>query len=145
MIVTTSDIIKEALTWEGTPYHHQAAVKGVGVDCAYFVGKIAEEVGLLKNFHVEPYSIEWHMHNEGEKMLAIIEGFGARLVEVARPGDILAFKYGRSCSHLGIMLHDNKFIHASIKHKRVMIEELRDDYLERHKHTYIYPGVIHDY
>ena len=25
--------VAEALTWLGTPYHHQGRVKGVGVDC----------------------------------------------------------------------------------------------------------------
>lgn len=144
-MIKSSKIVETAMSWFGTPYHHQAAVKGVGVDCAYFIGKIAEEVGLLEKFEVEPYSVEWHMHNEGEKMLAIIEGFGCRKIKAPRPGDILAFKYGRSCSHLGLMLRDNKFIHASQKHKQVIIEELRDDYLKRHLYTYAYPGVRHDY
>lgn len=25
--------VAEAITWLGTPYHHQGRVKGVGVDC----------------------------------------------------------------------------------------------------------------
>jgi len=30
-------IIAEARSWIGTPYHHQAALKGVGYDCLGFV------------------------------------------------------------------------------------------------------------
>jgi cell wall-associated NlpC family hydrolase len=135
-------IIEEARSWLYTPYHHQAAVKGIGVDCAYFIGAIAENVGLIDKFYVEPYSIEWHMHNPEEKMLQIIEGFGAVKVENYKPGDILVFKYGRSCSHLAILLPDNFIIHASIKHKMVLAEEFRDDYVTRYKCAYAYPGVV---
>jgi cell wall-associated NlpC family hydrolase len=143
--IRSTDIVNAALSWNGTPYHHQAAVKGVGVDCAYFIGSVAEECKFIDKFYVAPYSVEWHIHNEGEKMLEIVEGFGCKRIAKPRAGDILAFQYGRSCSHLGIMLRNNTFIHASLKHKRVIIEELRDDYLERHKFTYTFPGVRHDY
>lgn len=27
------EAVTEALTWLGTPYHHQGRIKGVGVDC----------------------------------------------------------------------------------------------------------------
>ena len=36
-------IILEAMDWVGTPYHHQARVKKVGVDCAQLVAGVAEK------------------------------------------------------------------------------------------------------
>ena len=27
-------VVAEAIAWLGTPYHHRARIKGVGVDCA---------------------------------------------------------------------------------------------------------------
>ena len=33
MTVTRTDIIAEARAWIGTPYRHQASLKGVGCDC----------------------------------------------------------------------------------------------------------------
>ncbi len=133
-------LIKEALSWEGTPYHHQAGVKGIGVDCAYLIGHIAKNAGLIKEFQVQPYSIEWHIHNSEEKMIDVIKVFGCTEVplEEMQPGDILAFQYGRSCSHLALLLEDNFIIHASIKHGKVMIEELRDDYLNRLRYAFKY-------
>jgi NlpC/P60 family putative phage cell wall peptidase len=32
-MIEASAVIAEARTWKGTRFHHQAAVKGVGVDC----------------------------------------------------------------------------------------------------------------
>ena len=32
MIVTRSALIAEARSWLGTPWHHQASLKGVGCD-----------------------------------------------------------------------------------------------------------------
>ena len=133
-------IVKEALEWEGTPYHHQAGLKGVGTDCAYFVGKVAENIGLIEKFKTDPYSIEWHWHSHEEKMCNIVESFGLeRVYDDPQPGDILAFQYGRVCSHLGIMLPNNQFIHAHIKAGRVIVNNLNGDFAERLKRVYRFP------
>jgi NlpC/P60 family putative phage cell wall peptidase len=141
--MTRDDIVLCAYTWENTPYHHQAGVKGVGVDCAYLVGKVAEEVGAIKKFKVEPYSVEWHWHSKEEKMCEIVESFGAYEVpyDVYKPGDILAFQYGRVCSHLGILVTPDKFIHAHIKTGRVIVNSLSGEFLERLKRVYRFPNL----
>ena len=44
-----ADIVEEARSWLGTPYHHQAALKGVGCDC----------IGLLRDvFSEEPRCLQ---------------------------------------------------------------------------------------
>lgn len=140
--VNREGIVQEALSWLDTPYHHQAACKGVGVDCAYLVGAVAEAVGAISKFKVAPYSIEWHWHSREEKMLDIIEAFGARLKSgPPMPGDILAFQYGRCCSHLGIMLPDKQFIHAHIKAGRVVVNSLEGEFLERLRCIYKFPNL----
>lgn len=40
-------IIAEALTWVGTPFHEQADVKGVGVDCVFFYARTYQAVGVV--------------------------------------------------------------------------------------------------
>lgn len=144
MSLIRNEIVQEALSWEGTPYHHQAGLKGVGVDCAYFIGHVAKNIGLIDEFVVEPYSNQWHLHNKEEKMLNILDNFGCKISYEPKAGDILAFKYGRVCSHLGILLDDYRFIHSSLPHGQVIIEELKDDYLERLKYVYEFPGVKND-
>jgi cell wall-associated NlpC family hydrolase len=41
------DVVVEARTWVGTPYHHQQCVKGHGVDCAQLVAGVGHALGLL--------------------------------------------------------------------------------------------------
>lgn len=138
-----SDIINEALSWKDTPYQHQVGLKGVGVDCAYLVGKVAEGAGLIDKFKVEPYSIEWHWHSREEKMCQIVESFGCEVVPWyrAQKGDILAFKYGRVCSHLGILIDDDKFIHAHLKTGRVIVNNLSGEFLDRLERAYKFPNI----
>lgn len=40
-------IIAEARSWVGTPYHHQAVVKRVGVDCVGLILGVGMAVGLM--------------------------------------------------------------------------------------------------
>ena len=43
-------VVKEAYSWIGTPYHHQAMIKGVGVDCALILLAVFREAGLISFF-----------------------------------------------------------------------------------------------
>lgn len=142
--MTREDVVKAALSWSGTPYQHQVGLKGVGVDCAYLVGKVAEEVGLIDEFKVEPYSVEWHLHSREEKMCNIVESFGCEEIHVAdiKPGDILIFKYGRVGSHMGIYIGRNLFIHAHLPTGKVLLNSLTGDYLKRLHRAYQFPGII---
>lgn len=137
-------IVLEAFEWVGTPYHHQARVKGVGVDCAQLVAGVAENVfPRLKPINTEVYSVEWHMHNREEKMCNIIERFKCTQIEVEdrQPGDILTFQFGRVQSHMGILINDNQFIHARMDIGKVVINQLSGDWLERLGRVYKFPGI----
>jgi NlpC/P60 family putative phage cell wall peptidase len=138
-----AEIVMAAYSWDRTPYHHQAGVKGAGVDCAYLIGKVAEEIGAIDKFYVEPYSIEWHWHSKEERMCNIVESFGAKQIpkEERKPGDILAFKYGRVCSHLGILVTPDYFIHAHIKAERVIVNSLSGEFLDRLERVYQFPNL----
>lgn len=49
-------IVAEALTWRGTPYHHQGRVKGVGVDCIGLEIGVARALGLVaSSFDISGY------------------------------------------------------------------------------------------
>jgi len=143
MSIQRTMIVTTALQWRNTPYQHQVGLKGVGVDCAYFVGKVAEECGFIKEFKVEPYSIEWHLHSREEKMCEIVESFGCtEKIDNLQYGDILIFKYGRVGSHMGIYLGDNTFIHAHLPSKKVLVNTLIGEYQSRLHRIYEFPGII---
>lgn len=144
-------IVKAAHGWLGTPYHHQARVKGVGVDCAQLVAGIAGELGIIKVGSPIPfdYSPEWHIHNREELLVKNLESFGCTLkpIEETQPGDILCFQFGRAIGHLGIMVDGGNFIHARIDAGLVVLNSLSTDsvkkvgyWVDRHKLTYAFPG-----
>ena len=45
-MITKEDVVREAKTWLGTPFHHQGRLKGVGVDCAGVIVCVAKELKL---------------------------------------------------------------------------------------------------
>lgn len=115
-------IVKETLTWLDTPYHHQARIKGVGVDCAQLLVGVARNCGLITEENIQRipmnYSPEWNIHNRDEVMLNILHDMGCKQVvgnDIPNPGDIIAFKIGRAFGHLGIIVTSTEFVHAVIQ------------------------------
>ena len=117
---TISDqLVQEARTWVGTPYHHQARVKGVGVDCANLIAGIAEACGY-EPVILQPYSTQWHLHNSEEKLLNILESYGCTATTLEEQfgnyeGSIITFKFGHVSSHVGIFTSPNTFVHADVR------------------------------
>ena len=142
-----TEIIQSAITWLDTPYHHHARLKGIGVDCAQLVAGVAYEVDLLNDEAISlipNYPTQWHLHNREEKLLEALESFGCtqKSKEDTLPGDIICFQFGRTTSHLGIMISDTQFIHARYDIKKVVINTMNDDWVSRWTYTYEFPGVI---
>lgn len=115
------NIISEAKSWVGTPYHHQARIKGVGVDCANLIAGIFEECGFIP-INLEPYSLQWHLHNKEEKMINILLSYGCLKVDTndPSPGQIITFQMGKVSGHIGIMVDNERFIHADIYANKVV-------------------------
>lgn len=136
------NIVTAALGWLDTPYHHQARVKGVGVDCAQLVAAVAEECGFIEpGTVIQNYSPEWHLHNKEEKLVDLLFEFKCveKTGEPIAPGDILVFKFGRVCSHLGIATAFGMFIHARIDQGKVVLNSLSGDWQRRHVRTFTFP------
>lgn len=106
-------VVEIALSWERTPYHHRARIKGVGVDCAHYLIAVYSEAGLIEPFDPGHYPPDWHMHNSGEQYLSFVEKF-CQPVNYPMPGDIVVFKFGRAYSHGAIILNWPEIIAANI-------------------------------
>jgi hypothetical protein len=78
-------VIAEARSWLGTPWHHQASLKGVGRDCIGFVRGVAlpfvSEVAIPLD-----YPETWHLYRAEPRMYL---GFKERCDEI-EPADALA-------------------------------------------------------
>ena len=101
-----ADIVALARGWLGTPYHHQASLKGVGCDCLGLIrGVYAEACGQPAETP-PPYSRDWAEASGSETM---IEAACRHLTRVdpgrAEPGDVLIFRLrpGAMAKHCGII------------------------------------------
>lgn len=103
-------VVAEARTWLLTPYHHQARVKGVGVDCATILLEVFSAVGLAENAWPE-YSPTWHLHRGEELYLEWMEKY-THEVESPDIGDIIVWKWGRCFSHGTIYIGGGQVIHS---------------------------------
>ncbi|MEQ1205780.1 NlpC/P60 family protein, partial [Acinetobacter baumannii] len=103
--------VQEALTWLGTPYHHQGRVKGVGVDCGTLICEVYEKVGLMDHLDPRPYPPDWHMHQMGERYLEHIRCVCFEVDGPPEPGDIVLYKIGKCVSHGAIVVEWPTIIH----------------------------------
>ncbi len=115
LAMTRSSIVAEARRWIGTPYHHQASVRGVGCDC---LGLLR---GVYRAFHhrepepVPAYSPDW-AEAEGRETLA--QAASRHMIAVRgrkfRPGDVLLFRWRAHlpAKHAAIAASPGTMVHA---------------------------------
>lgn len=116
-------IVAEARSWIGTPYHHMADIKGVGVDCGMLLVRVFCDLGLVEPFDPRPYTYDWMLHRSEEvfreKLLA-----RSTKVERPQPGDVILFRVGRCYSHGSIVTKPDPLtiVHAVLQYGRVVEE-----------------------
>lgn len=114
-------ILLEAQSWVGTPWHHNQACKGVGVDCARLYQAVLASLGY--SVKLENYS----RYAEGDSLLRVIRGIDC-LMELndpsqREPGDCLVFMIGARPGHVGIC-NGSGMVHADQRLGRVV--EIKD-------------------
>lgn len=107
-------IVAEAESWIGTPYHHEARVKGGGVDCGQILIAVYSVHGFMpSDYKVEHYPPDFAMHRDFEWYLSIVQEFSREITEAeVLPGDIVLFKWGRLFSHGAIVTDYPNIIHS---------------------------------
>lgn len=107
-------VVEEALSWLKTPYHHEAHVKGHGVDCAHFLHEVYSAAGMIEWTEIPHYSPDWHLHRTEEKYLDFILGRAKPADLPYLPGDAVAYRWGRpQVSHAAIIIEwPDVIIHA---------------------------------
>ncbi len=116
--MSEEDVVRAARRWIGTPYLHQAAVRGAGTDCLGLIRGVWREVIGTEPEAVPAYSMDWS-EPQGEERLW--DAALRHLVEVPLGrealGDVILFRMraGAVAKHLGIVSSVEpvpRFIHA---------------------------------
>lgn len=110
-----ADVVAEALTWLGTPYHHRARLKGVGVDCAQILIAIYAGLSLAPEIDPGEYARDWHLHQGEELYMAWLKQAGARPVQTPGLGDMALFRFGRTYSHGAIFVGADELVHSYLR------------------------------
>lgn len=137
----TERVIEAARGWLGTPYHDQASVKGVGVDCLGLARGVWREVVGREPTKIPPYSRDWGETGPREVMA---EGALSWMVplplEELRSGAVVLFRMrpGAIAKHCGILTGPASFIHA---YERIGVVEqpLTEAWRRRIAFAFLYP------
>ena len=115
MLITRSTMVAEARSWIGTPYRHQASLKGVGCDCLGLVRGVWRAVLGEEPECAPPYAADW-AEASGEEALA--QAAARHLLpiacEAAREGDVLLFRWRAHlpAKHAAILTTPETMAHA---------------------------------
>lgn len=130
-------VVAAAHSWLGTPYHHCANVKGVGVDCAMLLVEVYKSAGLIPlDLDPRPYSPEWHKHRDEEAFLGWLKDCGDEL-DTPIAGDVVVWKFGRAYSHGGIVVGEGgEIIHAYKDARIVTLGNMSEGLLATQQHKF---------
>lgn len=109
------DIIAEARSWIGTPYRHQASLKGVGCDCLGLVRGVWRAVIGEEPEVAPPYVPGWAEAGGDE---ALARAAFRHLVPTALaqvlPGDVVLFRWRATmpAKHAAILTSGALMVHA---------------------------------
>lgn len=115
-------ILRSARSWIGTPYLHQASVRGAGTDCLGLLRGVWRELIGEEPEKAPNYTPDWAEPQREELLLAVANRILIpKKCADAAPGDILLFRMrsGSVAKHLGIagrVGENPSFIHAYSGH-----------------------------
>lgn len=141
--VSRADIVEAARSWLGTPYHHQASLRGVGCDCLGLVRGVWRDLHGTEPEAPPPYSPSW-AESLGEETLAAAASRHLQPLAggTEQPGDVLLFRWRAHlpARHCAILAAPDRIIHA---HDGAAVSEVAfTPWWRRHlSHAFSFPEV----
>lgn len=114
-VVTRAALLEEARSWIGTPYRHQASVKGVGCDCLGLLRGVWRGCLGAEPELPPPYAPDWAEAGGVETLQQAALRHLRPLPSAAfAAGDVLLFRYRDGClaKHVAIASAADRMIHA---------------------------------
>ncbi len=138
-MTTRSDIVNKAREFIGTPFHHQARLKGVGIDCVGLLVCVAKELEIPVQDH--------KIYTSNPDGVTLKKELDAALDQIdivdAVSGDMLVFWYTKRGfpQHVCIKT-DIGIIHTHQTVGRVVEHLLDSTWQRRVLHAYKYRGIV---
>lgn len=142
MNVAREAIVAAARGWIGTPYRHQASLKGIGCDCLGLLRGIWAETTGTALPPVPAYTPDWA---EAARRETFAEGARRHLTEIAlheaREGDLVLFRWRAHlpAKHAAILSAPDRMIHAQ-EGAEVAEVPLSDWWRRRIAYVFSFPG-----
>jgi len=144
MALTRATIVAETRGWIGTPYRHQASLKGVGCDCLGLVRGVWRAVIGVEPERAPPYAPDWAEAASGEPLA---DAARRHLIAIDRDslcgGDVLLFRWRANlpAKHAAIVTSADSMVHA---HDGAAVAEVAlAPWWRRHlAYAFRFPGVI---
>lgn len=99
-MTTRTQIVECARSFLGTPFHHQARLKHVGVDCIGLVIGVARELNLIAP------DFDIHAYPRIPDGTTLLDTACQHMTEIdkstAQPGDVVVISFGLLPQHFGI-------------------------------------------
>lgn len=112
---TPDDVVAAARSWIGTPYHHQASLKGVGTDCLGLIRGVWRDLYGTEAERPPGYSRDWGEASGEETLIAAATRHLVRKdIARAAPGDVLVFRMreGAVAKHAAVLATPGTIVHA---------------------------------
>lgn len=142
-MITRAAIVQAARGWLGTPYQHQASLRGIGCDCIGLVRGVWRELIGPEPVVIPPYSQDWAEAGGEETLLAAGEAHFDAVKGEWQAGDVLLFRFrdGVPAKHVAIATDHGRMIHA---HDRACVADVAiiPFWRRRIVRAFRFPGVV---
>lgn len=141
--VTRAAIVAAARGWIGTPYRHQASLKGAGTDCLGLVRGVWRELHGEEPERPPAYTADWAEAAGAETMA---EAARRHMTEIApgdaQAGDVVLFRMRARgpAKHAAILAGDGRMIHA-YSGRAVVETAIGPSWRARMAFAFRFPGV----
>ncbi len=143
--MTRDEIVADARLWVGTPYVHQARVRGVGSDCIGVIGGIARDRGTPEGLAWErdPAAHDYGPIPNPRRLLEQCAHWLDRIATTdAVAGDVLLMRFTDDPQHFALLVTPTYIVHASqMVVGRVVETRLDDAWRNRVVRAYRYRGI----
>ena len=96
-----TQIVEAARQWIDTPFHHQARLKGVGVDCVGLVIGVARELALVSQ---DLDVLGYPRTPDGTSLMQTMRQHMTEIDRAAmQPGDVIVVSFDKDPQHLAIL------------------------------------------